>query len=185
MKTIYISLAIAMLSFLHFNASAQDTKISAGLEVAIPTGDFGDAYTLGYGLSVGGELPVGDNIGVTLTAGYILLALDDALDGVIKSSAMIPLQLGGKYYFSNQQEGLYGHVQLGIHSNSVTTEDITILGNTIEGTTESESNLSYAIGAGYMLNESIDLNIRYNIISSSEDDIDPASYLGLRIGYNF
>lgn len=181
-----MKLMSAVLAFFAFTAvSAQDFRGSAGLEIALPMGDFADAYSLGYGLSVGGELPVGDNLGVTATAGYILLSPSDDLSDIVKNAAMIPAQVGAKYYFSEQQEGPYAHAQVGIHSVSVTTEDIEVGGLTIEGESDSETNLSWAIGAGFFLNESIDIGVRFNSITSSEDEVDASSYIGLRAGYNF
>jgi hypothetical protein len=179
-------IAVAVLACVAgIESKAQEFRPSVGLELAFPTGDFGDAYTLGYGLSLGGELPVGDNIGVTLTAGYILLSVDSELSDFIKSAGMIPVQAGVKYYISEQQEGLYIHGQIGIHSNSVTSEDIEFLGVTVEGTTESDSNLSFAIGGGYFINENIDLGLRYNIITTDVEGADASSYLGVRAAYNF
>ena len=164
---------------------AQDFRFSAGLELALPMGDFGDVNPLGYGLSLGGEMPFGDNFAATLTAGYVLLSVDSDIKDFIKSSAMIPIQAGVKYYISEQQDGLYLHGQIGVHSSSVTTEDITILGVTTEGSTESDSNLSFAFGAGFFVNENIDLGLRYNIITTDVEGADASAYLGLRAAYNF
>lgn len=90
-----------------------------------------------------------------------------------------------KYYFQDQQEGFYGHAQLGIHSVSTKTEDIDLgpLG-TQEGVSSSTTNFSWAIGVGYQL-EKLDLGLRYNSISP-DSDIEGAkasSYIGLRVAY--
>ncbi len=183
MKKYIIALAV-LACVVGIESKAQEFRPSVGLELAFPTGDFGDAYSLGYGLSVGGELPVGDNIGVTLTAGYILLSVDSELSDFIKSAGMIPVQAGVKYYLSEQQEGLYLHGQVGIHSTSVTTEDIDFGFGTVEGETTSDSNLSFAIGAGFFVND-IDLGLRYNIITTDVEGADASSYLGLRAAFNF
>jgi hypothetical protein len=56
---------------------------------------------------------------------------------------------------------------------------------TIPGTSSSESYLSGAIGLGYVLNNKIDVGLRYNIISP-DSDVDGASasnYLGVRVAY--
>ena len=192
MKKIFFLVAMVAFLGVTIEAQAQEFRGSAGLEIALPMGDFGDAYTLGYGLSVGGELPVGDNLGVTATVGYLLLSVDSELKDFVKSSAMIPAQLGLKYYFDEQQTGAYAHGQIGVHSNSTTfedTEDIVVGGITVlegqEGETESDTNLSWAIGAGYFVNENIDLGLRYNSITSGEDEVDALSYIGVRAAYNF
>ncbi len=67
----------------------------------------------------------------------------------------------------------------------IKTEDFTILGVTVAGTSDSNTNLSYALGVGYQL-EKLDLGLRYNAITPDGDAPDGAkssSYIGLRIGY--
>ena len=168
--------------------NAQSPQVSLGVDLALPLGDFGEAYSLGVGPAAGFEFPVGDNIGLTAQLSYQFLTVDSELKDLVKSSSMLPAQVGVKYYFMDQQEGFYGHAQLGIHSNSVTTEDqeFTFLGQTttIEGETTSSTNFSWAIGAGYQL-EKLDIGLRYNSISP-DSDIEGASansYIGLRVAY--
>lgn len=164
---------------------AQSNQISLGVDLAMPLGDFGDAYGLGVGPTAGFELPIGDNLGVTLQVSYDILMPKSEVKDFIKSASMLPAQLGLKYYFQDQQEGFYGHAQLGIHSVSTKTEDIDLgpLG-TQEGVSSSTTNFSWAIGVGYQL-EKLDLGLRYNSISP-DSDIEGAkasSYIGLRVAY--
>ncbi|MFM7731037.1 MAG: hypothetical protein ACKO6L_08370, partial [Flavobacteriales bacterium] len=91
-----------------------------------------------------------------------------------------------RYYLGEKSNGLYFQGQVGVHSISVTTNaiDLGILG-TIPGTTTSDSYLSFAFGAGFMLTEKLDLNLRYNIITA-DNDVDGATssnYFGCRVGY--
>ena len=164
---------------------AQENQISLGVDIALPMGDFGDGYSLGIGPTAGFELPISDNLSVTIQVAYdILMAKGDNQD-VIKSASMLPAQAGLKYYFQGDQAGFYGQGQLGIHAVSVKTEDID-LGpfGTIEGSSDSNTNFSWAIGVGYQL-EKFDLGLRYNSISP-DSDVDGAkasSYIGLRVAY--
>ena len=168
--------------------NAQSPQVSLGVDLALPLGDFGEAYSLGVGPAAGFEFPVGDNIGLTAQLSYQFLTVDSELKDLVKSSSMLPAQVGVKYYFMDQQEGFYGHAQLGIHSNSVTTEDqeFTFLGQTttIEGETTSSTNFSWAIGAGYQ-REKLDIGLRYNSISPDSDieGAEASSYIGLRVAY--
>ncbi|MDZ4751541.1 MAG: outer membrane beta-barrel protein [Flavobacteriales bacterium] len=185
MKKQLFIIAAALLSTI--GSFAQSGRPSLGLELALPMGDFGDAYGIGYGLSAGYEHPVGDKLGITANVGYILLSPDEAIKDFIESSSMIPIQVGAKYYFSEQQSGPYGHVQLGVHTSSVKTAEFELLGVTIPSETESSTNLSFAFGAGFVLNEKIDLGIRYNIITPDSDieEAKSSAYLGLRVAYMF
>jgi hypothetical protein len=166
---------------------AQMGPVSLGVELALPLGDFGDAYSLGYGLSAGYEHPVGDKLGITAQLGYIMLAVDDELSDFIERAAMLPVQAGVKYYFTERGNGPYAHGQIGIHSLSVTTKDID-LGpfGTIEGESDSESYLSFAVGAGYELNNKLDIGLRFNIITPDSDieGAEASNYIGVRVAYN-
>lgn len=166
-------------------AMAQGNQISLGLDAALPMGDYADGYSLGIGPAAGFELPVGDNLGITAQLSYQILMVNSDLKDFIASASTIPIQAGLKYYFQEQQEGVYGHAQIGVHMGTVKTEDID-LGpfGTIEGESESSTNMSWAIGAGYQM-EKLDIGLRYNSISPDSDieGAKAATYIGLRIGY--
>lgn len=182
MKKVLVSFAAMALTG---GMMAQSNQLSFGADLGLPMGDFGDLSSLIVGPTVGFELPVGDNLGVTIQAGYQIVMLKDDVKDFYDSYSMIPAQAGLKYYFQEQQEGFYGHAQLGIHSTSYKTKDLDlgILG-TIEGTSESSTNFSWAIGAGYQL-EKLDIGLRYNSISPDSDveGAEAANYIGLRIAY--
>ena len=165
---------------------AQIGPVSLGAELALPTGDFGESYPLGYGASLGYEQPIGEKLGVTLQVAYIMLGIDDEVSTFIDKSSMMPIQLGAKYYLKERGAGLYGHVQVGVHSLSVTTKDLDLgFPGPFPGTTSSESYLSGAVGLGYMLSEKIDVGVRYNIIApdSEFEGAEASSYLGVRLAY--
>ena len=108
---------ITMLAALGMSVAgvAQLGPVSLGAELALPTGDFGESYPLGYGASLGYEQPIGEKLGVTLQVGYIMLGIDDAVSTLIDKSSMMPIQVGAKYYFKERGAGLYAHVQGGVH----------------------------------------------------------------------
>jgi hypothetical protein len=165
---------------------AQLGPVSLGAELALPTGDFGESYPLGYGASLGYEQPIGEKLGITLQVGYIMLGIDDAVSTLIDKSSMMPIQVGAKYYLSERGAGLYAHVQGGVHNLSVTTKDLDLgLFGTFPGTTSSDSYLSGSVGLGYMLNNKIDVGLRYNIIAPDSDveGAESSSYLGVRLAY--
>ena len=100
-------------------SEAHDGRFSIGAELGIPMGDFGDVSGIGIGGTIRYEAPVSDNLGITGTAGYISFSGKDfTIAGYTvtgESSYLIPVQVGAKYYFDRQQEGLYGHVMFGVH----------------------------------------------------------------------
>lgn len=173
---------------------AQDNRFSAGLEVALPMGDFGDAAGIGFGATLGFELPVGDNLGIIAQAGYINFTAKDitvdlgpfgsaTVEGV--SSAAIPIQVGAKYYFTDNQEGFYAGALTGIHLFSA------------EG---SDGSTSFGVAPllGYIIGENIDIALRYQLLFdtqettvivgtsvTTESTSVTNSYLGLRAAYMF
>ena len=157
---------------------AQDNQLSFGLDLALPMGDFADFASFGVGPAVGFELPVGDALGITIQVAYDFLTPNSDVKDVVKSTSMIPAQVGLKYYFMDQQEGFYGHGQLGVHATNTTFET-----SLVED--QSSTNFSWAIGPGYQL-EKLDVGLRFNSISTDADAPDGTSsstYIGLRVAY--
>jgi hypothetical protein len=171
---------------------AQESRFSAGLELAMPMGDFGDAVGFGFGATLGYEIPVGDNLGVLAQAGYITFSAKDievdlgpfgtaTVEGV--SVGAIPIQIGAKYYFSENQEGAYLGVLTGVHLLSSEGSD---------GTTS----FGVAPVLGFMVGENIDIGLRYQLLFDKQETVDLTtlqvteesvtnSYLGVRAAYMF
>jgi hypothetical protein len=124
-------------------------------------------------------------------AGVLFYATDDIEIPLVDETigynvTQIPLQVGGKYYLSEQKEGLFVSALLGVHITSYSQDSYTIeifgQEETIPEASDSETNFSFAPEVGYFLNENISLSARYQIISG---DFSDWSYLGLRAAYNF
>lgn len=173
-------------------AMAQDNRLSLNAELALPMGDFGDAVGTGFGVTLGYEIPVSDNLGLFAQAGWMTFAgkdIDLGAFGTVKgpSFTAIPIQVGAKYYFMDNQEGFYAGALTGIHLFTPEEGD---------GTTD----FGVAPLVGYVVGENIDISLRYQLLFHSEDvtTVNPVtfqttttsesttnSYLGLRIGYMF
>jgi len=142
---------------------AQSGRLSLGVEVAQPTGDFGDFVGTGIGGSLRYEMPLLGKLGIGLTAGYIAFGGDN--DGPTWN--LIPIQAFGKFYLGENQGGLYGQVDLGVHSTSVEDAD-------------GETNASWALGLGYHMSK-LDLGVRWQSVEGDKT----LSYVGLRAAYVF
>lgn len=183
MKKIITIIGIALLiSAFGQTVNAQITG-SVGLEVALP---FESGIGIGFGLTGGAEYELNDNAGITGQLGYIFLTTE----AKNSSSALIPFQFGYKYYLDAKDQGLYLHGQLGFHTyrysydyeyasypNGYSADPV----YKTETYSFSSTRLSMAIGGGYMINENIDLGLRYNMIFVTGG----FNYLGLRAAYNF
>jgi Outer membrane protein beta-barrel domain len=205
MKKTLLSLAAVALAG---SMMAQENRASAGLELGLPLGTFGTGSGFGIGATLGYELPVGDNLGLMAQLGYISFLGKDytsvaIVNGfpstvTVKSDAagMIPIQIGGKYYFTDNQEGFYVGALLGVHMQSV--KEVTGINLTTgEFTEESKlkTNFSYAPLLGYMVTENIDIALRFQTLLYSVSSADLLgnsvsvttgySYMGLRAAYMF
>lgn len=170
--------------------SAQDGRPSLGVELAVPVGDLSDATSFGFGATVGYEMPVMDQVAVIAQAGYLLFPGKDINAGLVTIEGgnwgMIPVQVGGKYYLTGDQEGVYLAALLGIHHISykipATTTSVFGFAVTTPEQKFSETNFSFAPGIGYIVGENIDLGLRYQVVTTSGSS---SSYLGLRAAYMF
>ncbi len=168
---------------------AQTNQLSLGVDLGLPMDPLSKEYTFIPGVSAGFELPLGTNMGLTLQAGYLIPQAKSDFTDVLSSASIIPVQAGLKYYFQEQQNGFYGHAQVGIHAFSESFKAIDVAGiHVADAETRSETNLSWAIGAGYQLDK-LDIGLRFNMIIPGDDaeaeggETEAKSYIGLRVAY--
>ncbi len=189
MKKISITFAAVALAG---SLMAQENRLSAGLEVAFPMGDWSDFVGIGVGGSLGFELPVGDNLGLMAQAGYIrfmgktyepIPGFEVETDG----SGVVPIQVGAKYYFSENQAGAYLGVLTGLHMVAQT-----VAGADGSEETETDSNFGVAPLLGFIVGENIDIGLRYQLLfakgadeTTGEETTVTNGYLGLRAAYMF
>ncbi len=191
MKNLSKFVAVLLLITAFSAKSNAQFKFSAGAELGYA---LEEGFGLMYGASIGGEYAMGDKAGITAQVGYILNSVDAAgMDSY--SAAFVPMQLGYKYYFDSNESGPYAHLQLGMHMMMVSYEytfesysgydPITFQPiYTTETISESTSDtyLSYGFGGGFLVNEHIDLGLRYNIVSAEGGSF---NYIGARVAYVF
>ena len=179
---------------------AQENRFSLGVELAVPVGDLGKAYSFGIGGTAGLELPFGDHIGVLVQAGYSsFMGKDITAYGVtVKNDArgMIPIQGGLKYYFSDNQEGFYAGLLAGVHMSTVKVAYYDPSTLSLQSKTETNTNFSLAPLVGFIIGENLDIALRYQLIFAKEPEYNAStgaiedktvsnSYLGVRLAYMF
>lgn len=169
MKKFLLCAAVAAASVT--TASAQSTSgakkplFSAGVEAALPVGDFKEGYKFGFGATVQGEYPATEKLGITLNAGYLSFVgkTIEYLGEKYKNEAqgVIPVLAGAKYYFTGN---VYGHAQIGL---SFFNHGV-------------GSAFTYSPGIGIKASENIDVLVKYQAASK---DGSTASFIGARIAY--
>ena len=170
--------------------SAQDSGFSAGLDVALPFGDFGDLFSAGFGPSIGYDKEAGDQGLLGIDASFLIMS---AKEEFITKGKTLSLLGHYKYFFGGDvREGAYGMANLGWASVGYRFELSTPLLSV--SSDETLGGLSYGIGFGYYVSERIDVALRYQGIRATADGDATASsgeaskslgMMGLRLAYGF
>ena len=180
-------LAVFVLAMMGFSYSAKadgKIKLSVGGDVLIPTGDFGDAFSTGFGGSVSGEYMVSPMANITLRTGYFTWSAKDLPSGFDAKFKGVPVLAGLKYYFMPEGSArVYGHGELGLFFGTAEAT-VVVLGQSYSGSV-SETKFTIAPALGVEIpagsSASIDVSARYLIIST-----DPSSNsIGFRAAVNF
>jgi opacity protein-like surface antigen len=179
MKKVLFVLILSFFFISSINAQQGKMHIGAGLELALPIGDWSDAASTGIGGTARFEYQFAPKIVGMLTAGYISFGGQE-FGGIDWSYSAIPFLPGVKYFF---QPGLYGMAELGLHFFSVEFDSPTFnIGGVSYGggsTSDTQTEFTLALGAGYETQISdnlyLDANVKFAIVSD-------ANYLGARVG---
>jgi hypothetical protein len=184
--------AVVLLGLVAFSSSAsfaQAGKINFGVgaDVVLPIGAFADAYNIGIGGTARGQYVVNDMISLMATAGFISFGGKDVGGFKLESGSMIPILVGGKYYFTPSGSRFYGGADLGIsifktsvnvpsfnfQTGQVTTTSVS--GSSSEFTFQPMIGMEMPMGSG---NTKLDIAARFQVVSGGNG-------LGVRIGLLF
>jgi len=174
MKKLFIAIAIVTVSL---TASAQkgNNQIGVGVDLGLPSSDFGDAAKFGFGGYLKAMYGIGSAGQITLTSGYTTYsAKDDVLNGSGADKikyGIIPILAGYRHNF----DGFYAEPQLGY----------SIFRSKWEGggtsVSDSEGMFTWAVGFGYTMS-GFDIGARYQ---SGSKDGTTIAVVGFRVGYSF
>lgn len=178
-KISILFLFAALLVGMQTSANAQvGIGISAGAEVALPMGDFGDFAGTGFGVTVRGEMPVGPMLKVTGLVGYLMWGGEEFV-GVTTDYKDIPIMVGAKL---STPTGLYGTAEAGLHLFSFDAEYTSSFFGTTS-TSTSDTKFGFSVGGGYEVpiapTLDLDIGARYNYVS------DNLSFISARVAILF
>lgn len=194
-----VGVALCLVAF----GQTAKAQFNVGLDLSMPMGDFGTGSGIGFGGSVGYDHAIGDNMKVGGQVGLLRFGGKtpegwDEDEDYSSSTMLIPILGNFKYYFADNTNGFYGIGSLGMtmykykneytyttfdyNYNSTTYSwDITEKKETVNNDF-SKTYLTYAVGAGYLINEKIDISARYTIVSGDGGTL---NHLNMRVAYNF
>lgn len=162
--------ALFLIAGISGNVNAQ-IGIGANAGLAMPMGDFGDAYNMGFGGSVYGQYTLSDQMTLGLNIGYYSFGGKNLPANTDLSWSYIPVVADFKYMLSKENFMPYLGLGLGFYNASSKVE---LMGISVSA---SESKFGFAPMAGFWMGEDFKwgANLSYNIVSD-------ASYLGINIG---
>ncbi len=171
MKKLAILFAAVFLSVMGYTQQGT-TQLSVGPEIGFPTGDFKDWAKTGFGGTAKALFGIGTNGQVTLTAGYLSFGFDGDMSEFEGNFGILPILAGYRQNFN----GFYIEPQAGI---GIYNYKVKFMG---EEDTDSESAFTWSLGAGYVVNQVVDIGVRYQ---SADVDGDNVAGFGLRVAYVF
>lgn len=172
MRKVFLVLA-SVFALSAANAQTGKNQVGIGVDLGLPMGDFGDAAKLGIGGYAKYLHGVGSAGQVTLTSGYQKFSGKDLPEGTSASFSVIPILAGYRHNFG----GGYVEPQLGYGIYGSKWD----FGSFGSGS-ESSGAFTWAVGAGYAMEQGLDLGVRYQ---SGSKDGGTISFIGFRVGYNF
>lgn len=173
----------AVAALLAVGASAQ-IKVNVGGGLALPMGDFGDGFKMGYGVNVGGKYMLNEKMAVGAGLGYFMFKPKEEAAGVDSKFTIMPISGNFTYYFSTEGFKPYAGADLGLYMWKSKTEG-EVLGIPFE--VELDGNdIGFApmVGFEYGFSDklALDVNAKYNYIMTEEE---ATSYVGINVGVSY
>ncbi len=178
-------LSVIVLTVLLAGFINAQSKMALGVQagIALPMGDFGDGFDMGFGGIANFAYHINPNRDVTASAGYLTWG---AKEGDVTFSS-IPVLVGARYFFGKDKFNPYLAGELGIHFSTVDVPEVVIPGfGTIGGGSDSGSDFGFGVGAGFLYQLSpkldLDVNAKFNSIATSGSS---SSYISIMAGVLF
>ncbi|WP_428330199.1 hypothetical protein [Mucilaginibacter sp.] len=174
MKKILLALFITAATVFYAAAQSKVTpQLSFAFEAGLPTGQASSVYNAIFGGSVKAEFPVKTSqFSITATAGYSSFLVKTIYSGYITNGNYVPIELGGKYFFSKigYVEGDAG-TSINVNGNYTGTSTAFIYAPSVGVVAPTKNHKA-----------SVDLNIRYEGRVETGGTV---SQIALRIAYRF
>ena len=167
---------------LSFSVISAQSKFGIGINGAFvsPTGDFADVYKSGFGGLASLTYDVSDKIQLSVNSGYAQLSFNnsklnemlnafgiDANLSVDSKCKIIPILVGGKYFFTQTSIRPYVAVDLGMHIISISASKVSFAGQSFDAAVaQSKAAPAWGVGVGFLFKAapkvSIDINGKIN-----------------------
>ena len=119
MKKVLVTFVVLAMSLAMVGTSSAEGKISVGVgaDLVLPLDSgFKDAYSIGFGGTARGQYMINEQFSAMVTVGFITFSGKDVGGVTLDNATMIPILVGGKYFFTEGKMRWYGAADLGISS---------------------------------------------------------------------
>jgi hypothetical protein len=159
-------------------AGKQEFRLSIGPDAGIPLGNLSNGYNWNFGGSVQADIPVVNNLYVTVNAGYNnFFVKKDQADVVDKNLQLIPVKAGLKYFPAGNIFYVQGEA------------GAAFLANKSDLGADKSAGFVYAPQIGVLLKLAdknyIDVGFRFESTSAFYNGGSTNNFLGLRVAYSF
>lgn len=187
MKKFFLFALVAMLLVGFSSTSFAQIKVGATAGLALPMGDFGDGWKMGFGGGVEGKYFLSDNLALGASLGYYAFSAKDvdidlkSEDASDPSFSVMPILATVDYFFAN--EGFKPFVGAGVGLFSMKSKVYVPFFGDVEATS-SELGVAPTVGFLYGISDKLDfnLNAKYNMIFTEGSS---TTYLGVNAGVLF
>jgi opacity protein-like surface antigen len=190
MKKLAIILTLLIVALPSFGQTSTPSQwsIGVGVEGGLPTGDFNNYSSFGIGgLAFVGYNGFDPSFQLTLTSGYLNFSGKDYTIGDHTWNTklgIIPILLGGKYYFMPGDTRVYGQANVGLYLLNASAST-TISGVSVSGSTNSSKfGVSPILGAQFKAGDKMWVDAHVNYTSVFTDNI-TTSWIGFGVGLVF
>lgn len=172
MKKIFFAIVLVAAFSVAANAQKGTKQISAGVELGFPSGDFGAAAKVGFGVNGKAIFGITDDGDITATTGLS----NFGYKGYSSSNVtIIPILGGYRHNFKGSVKGLYAEPQIGV---GIYMSKFGTGGYKVK---DSEVDFTWALGGGYVY-QNFDFGLRYQ---RGQANGGGAGFFALKVAYNF
>jgi len=171
MKKIFLAIVLLAATVVGANAQKGTKQISAGVELGLPTGTFGDVAKVGFGVNGKAIFGITDDGNITATTGFSNFGYKGYRSSNV---SVIPILGGYRHNFAGSVKGLYAEPQLGLGIY------MSKWGTGSYKEKDSEVDFTWALGGGYVY-DNFDFGLRYQ---RAQGEGGGAGFFVLKVAYN-
>jgi len=188
---IIVALLVVALPLFGQTSSPSQWSLGVGAEGGVPVGDFNNESNFG----IGGLAFVGYNgfdpaFQLTLSSGYVSFSGKDIADpftgGTINTKlGVIPIVVGGKYYFMPGDTRVYGQANVGLYILTASASETDSSGVSISASTNtSKFGVSPVLGVQFKAGDKMSVDVHANYTSVFTEG-STTSWFGFGLGLVF